>query len=284
MSIATTHKQEKCIAAIIMFILLVWANITQLTTLFIIMGQAHFVATYYAQYRAGKITTAYLIRYAIAFIIFFGGYHLYPNSLMLEKFTVLWIAFHGVGDELYLVRSSPSFALTLTSLICVVLYVSIDWQCYSSGIIVVCAIAVGIAYFARKQRNVTITDAEKYLLLGMLVFLAFLLRRDDAIIGAFIIYHYASWYLTLFNRYRGDSRKLQHYLVNIISINAISLTLFLAYLWKPSDAYPLRYVFERDYFHLWALMHLFVTLRPQDTAHFRLWRAREWVEANRAEI
>lgn len=269
---------EKSVSALLTAALFLLATTDQFNTTFIVLGQGHFAATYYFQWKAGKVNTAYLLRYLVAFVAVFGLYAMYPNPLLLAQITIAWFGFHAISDEFFLLQRPPSFAQSLMALPFILIYAwlivmppfihQFDHQ-FLAVLLGILVLAHGIKLIAREKLGAS----DFYFTFGSLLMMVVIGKQVSPftypVLGLLVIFHYSNWYINTFQRYRRDEKKLTSYLRAVLTINILILGLYAVYRnWAPAVV-PLGYVFRRDAFFEWTILHMFVTFRLGDVKRFR---------------
>jgi hypothetical protein len=270
---------EKCLSAVITVTLALILSNRKFSDLFIVLGQGHFVSTYYFQYRAGKIDRTYAFAYASAFTVVFGSYALLrPSPALLTCITSIWFGVHAIADELFLSRCQPTISRTLLALAFILEY---TWLSINSTVsqgrldsswLLLCAfILIGWGCVLKMRTNTPFDGLDIYLLLGNAVCCGLIVGHVDyavyPVIAWLVVYHYGNWYFNTFFRLRQDRLRIQHYLRVVTVINITVVGLALGFLLMPHTFGVLHYVYYKDYFFLWTIMHMFSTLRPSDMQH-----------------
>lgn len=262
---------EKLASVAVVALALLLLNPFQVQEAVIVLGQGHFLACYFYQYRNGKIDRAYLLKYALAALLLFGGYYFYPNLFLLVTVASVYFVLHLLVDERFLAGQRPTLQRGLAFLPFFLIYLgmivdnvfvgqaTLDfWLAQVQNLPVsilgvwitpYCLMAAGGAlilyglYMWRRKMRPESFDL--YCFLGALV-LALLYYTNHVpnhyyLMGAVILFHYSSWYVHYGIKFKDDPVREKQYLLHMFWINALVFGLYGIYrLWP--DALVVDYV------------------------------------------
>ena len=308
---------EKLVSLLLVAMALIILQPLAIQEAIIVFGQGHFLACYYYQYKYHKVSRAYLLKYFTALLLIFGAYILYPHLFILVTAASIYFVLHLSVDERFLWKDPPSLKRGLAFLPFLLIYsgmivdsifvghVNLDfWMTQAQGLPVsilgvwitpYCLIAAGVAllgYFIwvwRKGLSMEVHDL--YFILGAAV-LTTLYVTDHVpshyyLMGAIILFHYSSWYIHYWVRWKDDSPKRKRYIIDMLVINALIFGLYAIYRWMPAslvveyipkEIYAfkspthgniLAYLFSPGYFYLWTMMHFVSTARLSDLGYLK---------------
>lgn len=243
-----------------------------------VLGQAHFLATYLYQYRAGKVTRRSLTLYATCFAGIFGGFALYPNSMLLLGLASSYFILHFVQDEKFLAGQPPfvthsvpqalEMGMVLVAYLGLILETTTElpvarwFACASLGMA-----ALWIGFKVRKREPFTLVNGYFLLLtLGLCcVKLLGLKVSFNELVGHVVTFHYMNWYLHYFFKPTPDRGRRRRYVVEMLMIN-VGVILTFALTYGQLLPYGLRswvwsHVYSIDAFNQWTLLHLIFTTR-----------------------
>lgn len=256
---------DKIISMALVALALIALQPLQIQEAIIVLGQGHFLACYYYQYKYGLIDRSYLVRYFGALLLLFGAYILYPNLFILVTLASIYFVVHLSVDERFLWKDRPSLKRGLAFLPFLLIYaglivdsifvghVNLDfWMARVQNLPVsilgvwitpFCLVAGGVALVAyllwvwRQGLNVEIHDL--YFLLAAavlsLLYLGGYAPSHYYLMGAIILFHYSSWYLHYWVKWQEDRPRRRRYLVDMLAINAVVFGLYAIYRLMPSN-------------------------------------------------
>jgi hypothetical protein len=85
----------------------------------------------------------------------------------------------------------------------------------------------------------------------------------EYLVGAVILYHYASWYVHYYVRFAPKPERQRGYLIDMLSVNALIIAAYALYLYVP-QLWPLSYAFLPIYFYIWTILHIASSVRFDD--------------------
>ncbi len=307
---------EKTISMALTALALVLLTPLAIQEAIIVFGQGHFLACYYYQYKYGQITKAYLIKYLLATVLIFGGYILYPNLYLLVTAASVYFVVHLSADERFLWKDKPNIQRGLAFFPFVAVYsgmivdsIFVGTYRFVTGVmppqvfqvpllgawitpycLLVAALGF-VAYLAYiRLQPARMETHDVYFLLAAAVLAALYavgkVPNHFYLMGAVILFHYSSWYLHYYVRWKDDKPRRNRYILDMLVINAIVFGLYAFYRFLPNalnlpyvpeQIFPfktlthgngLAYLFSPGYFYLWTFMHYVTTLRFSDLGYF----------------
>lgn len=267
------------LAAVIMTATLLPANAVVLS--YVVLGHAHFFLTYMDQNARNAYTASSMMRYGALLGFAFAICSL--NAQGFVFFTGVFFLLHNFFDDMKLLASSRrADALAITAPIVVFT------ACFSCDALFKTDIAVWGAFIAAAMYVITFAycfarDSLRDPYVGYLAILTPVLfavtlsletARPEKLFGIIILSHYANWYYYIYRRNAAIAPQKQGiFLKQTVLCNlAIAGAFFGLLAYGNINGVPLLKIpafkafFEPDSFYVWTIMHLIVTVRPQDYA------------------
>lgn len=308
-SVSWPLRLEKLFSVLVVVVALTFLKPVQFLEAVIALGQGHFFACYYYQYKYHKMNRAYLIRYFIGLVVIFGAYILYPNLFLLVTLTSIQFVVHLSADERFLWKEAPSlkrglaffpFVLIYAGMIIDGVYVgyanldfwlvkaqNLKFAVLGVWLTPYCLGAAGVVvfgYFALVwKKKLTVERHDLHFLLAAfgLAILYFIGQVPNLyyLMGVPILFHYSSWYVHYGLRYKDDATQRNCYLKEMLVINALVLGLYSLYHFFP-DILVVKFIPHEIYpfkspIHGNVLAYLF------SPAYFYLWTWMHFVSTAR---
>ena len=252
---------------------------------YVVLGHGHFLIAYLYQYKAGKMTRAYLSSYLGWFALLTCWYLMEPNFEVLVTVTTLCFLFHMSLDELYLSRLPLDLgrcplhlgrALEFLPALLIYAGYSLEstwastplfWN-YKPTMVTFFTVALWIlvpyVWLVWSKRHKP--DGKSFYFFfwaACLMALRPTERFQDLgpvrIFGFIIIYHYLSWYIHYFLSLKESGQK-RTYLARVFLCNGIVLALYSI----QSGTFLERWYFGLEAYYLWALLHIISSTRSKD--------------------
>ena len=230
-----------------------------IVTLYIVVGQAHFLTAYRYQYKGRRMNFLYI---SVAAVLAAGlGWYLVHQGPIAPLLAVSGILFalHFALDEFTLHSEKLSFEKLLTASAFTALFAGLVIHFVTRlpamipivfGIFVLGCIVVRIS--TRKK----ISLAELYLgYVGILiVVLSFLFNLPGSILGIILLLHFVNWYVGYGGRVRGNPSRAQSYWLEVFETLAIMVVLYGAYV-LGHQGYLFAF-FGIGSYYAWAIAHI----------------------------
>jgi len=278
------------ISAILVGVVCVFLDRWQIVTLIVVLGQGHFCATYYFQYRAGKINRWYIARYATAVITLSALFLVQLRLAELFVFSSIYFVIHFIRDEKFLFGDKPSFYHSLDILPVILGYsgILIEMGMYAvepdllmnhngrieSGPALFFMLAAGVIFLFKVVLSIKKSDfgsaSSIYFSCGSIgLFVLYASRIQftaEQFMGFIILFHYLNWYHHYFFRFSEKPAQLKTYVRRVVIINLLVLGLYFLIGRHPQLPVPASFFFFPYLFYLWTVLHLVATEREKDFA------------------
>ncbi|MBL7045671.1 MAG: hypothetical protein ISR99_01405 [Parcubacteria group bacterium] len=234
-------------------------------TLFIVLGQAHFIISYIYQWRAGKIGVKFVLLYAAALGFLWALILSAPQkeSLFLVMAGIIF-AIHFFVDELYVAHTKFTLERSLVGVGFVLLYsallfkdgYAIDFGFFLPLLALFLSLPFIVKAIQRKELN-----ASEMLILTSSAVLVMVNLMDvkisiEAMLGFIVLFHYARWYIFYtFRSIEVSKGQLKKYVFNILVVNTLVIGAYFLYTYT-SSAPVLVYMFDQTYFFAWTILHI----------------------------
>jgi hypothetical protein len=267
---------QKAISSVCALACAVLVAAPDLVTLFIVLGQGHFVIAYLYRWRAGTVRRRTLIAYLVAVALFGGGYWATGDARLLAAVTSIYFAWHMLTDERYLLggTAKPAALLEVSPALLMLAAFQVEHLYALDGLFL--AAAVGATLWAVRAlvgvRFGRPSDRITHYFLGAWVLLCSLYLSGrpidaDTLWGTIILYHYFNWYLFYGLRFAERPGPRGRFLVDVAWINGVMVVGFL--IWRSGSAPGLDLWFGREAFYVWTCLHLVFTSRGADLGYLK---------------
>ncbi len=232
---------------------------------FVITGHAHFIAAWFYQWRAGKMTLGFVS--SLLFLAF--GTAAFTATVSLDWQVAvagtLFVA-HHMFDEFRLLGYTMSwrrlFEISIPAFLFEAIFLATIFGSnvgtLISGVLAVCATVVTLWGIVQLVRNGMADQFTGYALLFSVPLVYLFFNTDavtpQALIGTLIMYHYIKWYLYSFRRIPAGQQR-RTYLKHMVVINLIVGVIFLASIWSVKTAF-LGAWFIPPVFYFMTIMHI----------------------------
>lgn len=273
---------EKAVSAGIVGTLVTLLPWRTVVTLFIVLGQGHFLMAYLYQARAGKLTPAFLLRYLGWASLLLVAYWSHPFAPGLTALATIYFALHQALDELYLTRRpmrlrespmhlgrflemAPAIGI-YSARVCDSMLGQGSWPGFPTLLpaAIGLSLLVGLVYLGLLTWGYR-PDRLSCYLVGIGGLLAGLAQSGwlhhipaPKLSGFVILFHYLNWYIHYFLQLPLEARRT--YLIDVTLVNA---AVFLAFFSWGKEG-PGRWFFQEANFYLWTLLHLITSTRSRD--------------------
>lgn len=251
--------------------------------LYIVMGHGHFLIAYFYQWKAGKMTPAYGLRFFLSATVIVGAYSAWPDYRALVALTTIYFLMHMLWDEQYLLRlpldlrQSPMHFGRALEMVPIVLLFSArvlddmwtldpwkgmplrDWAQPACWMVLVIYALLWAAGWLRPDHTSAYLLGWGTALLAASYTRAYYLIPTGKLTGFIIIYHYLNWYLHYFLSLPTTSAR-RTYLGRVVAFNALVLGAYCN--WGSNGVG--RWLFQNDWFYVWTLLHLITSTRIGD--------------------
>lgn len=236
-----------------------------IVTVFIVLGQAHFIISYIYQWRAGKIGIKFVLLYALA-VSFLGTLILFApdkDSLFLVLAGIVF-SIHFFIDEFYVAHTKFTFERTLIGVGFVLLYGSLlfkEGYGLDFGIFLpLLAVFVGLPFIKKAIESKKISASEMLIITSSAVLILINVMdvkiSIEAMLGFIILFHYVRWYIFyIFRSIEAGKALLRQYIYIVLLVNVVVVGAYFVYT-ITSFAPSLSYVFDQTYFFAWTILHI----------------------------
>ena len=281
MTLVTTQQflQEKGISLLFACSLLLMLDPMVFLTVGIILGQGHFILAYIYKLRSGRLTwwgfSIWLAMTIFMLKVFSAPDMHVPLSLLMT----LYLVTHGVVDDRFLSKPEKSRLVGLEMLLLLALYYAmvIDMVYPTVGIrgLVIAMAGVGlIPYFllARRAKG------------GLDLFNGFFLIQILALMGVMqlgflpvlflfnvtaALYHYTVWYVVSARKTEKKPKERRTLVGWVVGVHVVLLALFMVFKTTTWGESSLFFIFDQQYFLIWAFLHFFGSTRLSDFDYFK---------------
>lgn len=244
----------------------------------IVLGQGHFLMSYYYTYKARKINKKYFTKFI--FLLLFTGYVCFYISKNMQFYDIfvfivsLFFTLHYFFDEC-------KISNTIVSKEIIILYVSFIYSYSLAFLIKYFGFSIGnLSYFIvlfvyivlysiyilsiKKIVHIKTSFNHFYFINLFLPIISIFSTKIDIIqISSFIIiFHYIRWYLFYIQKFKidPDETKLKTYLTDIFIINLLVFLTFLIFT-KYNTHKILIYFLNPLYFYGWTMIHILLSMK-----------------------
>lgn len=245
----------------------------QALMLVIVMGQAHFLITYWYQYKAHKLTWKYLAAWALAALALFFGFRNMASADAILLVTGTIFFWHFYLDELRLSGAAPTRVRALLGVAVTLSFGAV----LAAGLLFVDALSA--AFFsaliiALAGALLALTEADvpelKLLVFGAVVpcmllgqALGWWFVPIEYSLGLIVLAHYVRWYVHFGLRFLGTP-VLVRYVYEAVFIQAVVAGLYIAFVRAGDPWGLLSLLFLQTNFFLFTLLHIFFSYRSSD--------------------
>ncbi len=264
---------EKLSALFVVAPILYFCTPAQVLQILIVAGQGHFFIAYRYQYKAGKITTKFLILY-LTLLTSLLAIFLYTEAFgWLVVIAGTQFLMHFLQDEVFLFGGTHSIFTSLEVLAACVLYFGVlHDQIFFSSIsgytnLLALLLIFGYVLLALFRKYRPIIPSRPVLVSLILLFSIELFSISvpaEILLGSIILFHYMEWYVHFWLKLKNNKPALFSYLRWVVGINLFVVTLYLCYVYAQDTFMLLQYLFLPFYFYIWTLMHTLTSIRAAD--------------------
>lgn len=254
----------------------------EITVAFIVFGQGHFIAAYYYQWRAGKLTDHWLTFYVAGAAVLFAYAYMTQAFEIIAFVTMVIFLLHHFQDEVLLFGKERSLIRTLEQLGPVIMYTAIIADAlfgsytalYAAYVVLALLVVYGACITVFKTYAPDVLSWYFTLITVALVYIALANLRIDAsaLAGLLILNHYVCWYVHFYFRFENNPERLKGYIRDMLVINALVVATFLLFLYVPLSQPLLVWFFAPMYFYIWTILHIVSSVRKNDYLELVRWR------------
>ena len=281
MALVTTQQflQEKGISLLFACSLLIMLDPMAFLTVGIILGQGHFIIAYIYKLRSGRLSWwgfSIWVAVTIFMLVVFSAPEMHvPLSLMMT----LYLVTHGVVDDRFLGKPEKSRLVGLEMLILLALYYAmvIDMVYPTVAIrgLVIVGAGVGlIPYFLLARRSKDGLDVfNGFFLMQILVLMGVMQLGFLPVLFLFnvtaALYHYTVWYVVSARKTENNPKSRRTLIGWVGGVHVALVALFLVFTNTAWGASSLFFIFDEQYFLIWAFLHFFSSTRLSDFDYFK---------------
>lgn len=246
--------------------------------LVIVLGQGHFLATNLYKAQRGQITPRGLAAYLLAAVTLLWmfplprPYHPAADDVALRAFTFIYLGFHIMVDEQFLAGQPPCLIRGLEIALVLVLFASVGLRgLYGYAFLpygLVIAFLCLVVYAILSHRNPQVRSWNIFIFWGLW------LTGGYKFLSVAVLYHYAHWYIHMYERFRLDRAQRYRYVATMLAVNGLVYALYVPFLLRlltnPHHSFntevfdPLLYLYLPHYFWIWTILHVMFSSRPRD--------------------
>lgn len=258
---------------------------SQILNLLIILGQAHFLISYFYMHKVGKLDVAFQKKIVSLAVVISGlciyvyNHQEYLN--LLAFLTGVLFVFHYYNDEIK-VQGVQHYYFILGSLASMVAFSGVYANklfgityplVYIAGVISLLLFFYFLYVLMKNRENM------KSKTLFYLLFFTFLNCTIPTLLisvpsvsgyqifGFIILFHYFRWYIYYADFLKDDTQSLYFYIKTIFSIHFLVIALYVQYTLLKYDSY-LIYIFAPIFFYGWTVMHILLSIRKGDITRY----------------
>lgn len=250
-------------------VLFFWRRQSDFLTFFVVLGQAHFLLTYLAQTRAGRMSVrrAWLLVLAGVLIILplflirgIGQWYTLTASVLF--------AAHFSGDFLHMagVKQNPASEAVVVS-VALLFVLLVGRILFGFQSLTIAGLALLPAFFVIPVSEYSRGEA-RIPLLGMLTVAGLLFGLYVSsvkisigyLLGPIILFHYAHWYFYMIGRAE-QGRYTRTYFSDVLIVNAVVAAVYFGCHLHPRLAVVNHLFFTSPWFFAWTILHILFTAR-----------------------
>lgn len=264
---------QKVLGVCIVALAITFFSPLQIALLFIIFGQGHFLGAYYYQWKAGKMTTRWLMLFCALVVVLFA---LAIMTRALDWFilaTSILFFFHHFQDEVTLFGKNRSLFRSLEQLPPILFYsafvvVPFFGSTFALSLVIL-AFTLLVLYVGAIALGAYRPDAlSAYLLLiaGVLcaLWLSGIAIPSKTLLGAIILFHYVCWYVHFYYRFASNPVRQKQYIWDMLSIHVVVFMAYGLFVYTAWGNMIFGYFFLPLYFFVWTIVHIVFSIRPSD--------------------
>ena len=244
----------------------------QMALCFAVLGQGHFIASYYYRWKSTGTSarTTLLFVTAVLAIFYAAGFASFEHIAFLAG---LLFFLHHFQDEPLLWGKERSFMRTLEQIPPVLLYSALasdtlfDTALFFPALLGSALVALTYAIYAANIAHAPDTlSAYLFSVAGVVASLRLLLGPDmppEHLFGSIILFHYTSWYVHYYFKSAARAAS-EEYVLDMLAVHGVVFFAYAMFLFVPKGHTLLQYVFLPLSFYLWAILHILFTVRPND--------------------
>jgi hypothetical protein len=268
--------------------LVIFLNNKQILSLFILLGQGHFLISYFYQYKSGKMDSSFRKKFLYLFIpitvvcAYVYGYKEYVNHLAL--FTSVFFVLHYYNDEIKIQNIQRYSFLKLGALLSMLSFTGLYLNklfglmglVISGWGLAACTIFIFFCYLSIQESGEEL-GTWNYLYILFFTFLNCTIpialtyvEKVSAyqIFGFIIFFHYIRWYIYYGLILKSNKESFNEYLKTVFNINflliALSVqSLTLQNVFQKYGTY-LIFIFNPIFFYGWTIIHIALSIRKTD--------------------
>lgn len=245
----------------------------QVSTLFIVFGQGHFLAAYLYQWKAGKIGGRWLLIYAVFAAVLFGLAIFTGSVEWFALVTSIIFFIHHFQDEASLFGKEHSVFRALEQAQPVLLYSALIVspllrETVALSLVVVSALllsvyAGAVIYGLHKPDAMS---AYLYLISGVLgaLWMSGVSIPMQLLMGAVILFHYMCWYVYYYYRFAKNPERQRAYVRDMLGVHAVVFAAYALFVYTAPGAMVFGYFFLPIFFFVWTLLHIGSSVRLSD--------------------
>ena len=251
------------------FATMLFLPIPTVVSLFIVLGQGHFIGAYIYQFLAGRLAWWKVVLYASLFVLLWAMFINTRSLNLLLALTAVVFSAHFIWDSSRILGNRELLPAVITRLPPFMFFSAfVVERIYGTQLILFATLFTvlmfGVYIFCIALKRFRY-DASDLLFIGGTFGFWLLITINQNLstwiaFGFIILYHYIQWYVFYWKRCANDKEKLHKYIRNILISNAVAILAF--FFWKISNTSGvMKYFFEPEHFYLWTLVHIVSCIR-----------------------
>ena len=272
--------QEKAFSLLFACTLLLLLEPMVFLTVGIILGQGHFIIAYIYKVRSGRLSLWGFLVWLLVTIFMLTVFSAPDMHVLLSLIMTLYLVTHGVLDDRFLGNPEKTRLIGLEIVILLSLYYAmvIDMVYPSLPIrgLVIAGAGLGlIPYFLLLRRSPDGLDVfSGFFLMQILLLMITMQLGFLPVLFLFnvtaALYHYCVWYVASHRKTKNNPKTRQELIGWIGSIHIILVGLFALFTNTPWGTETLFFIFDEQYFLIWAFLHFFSSTRLSDLNYFKV--------------
>ena len=257
-------------------------NDNQILVLLIVLGQGHFIMSYFYTNKAGKMNSEFRKKFLILIsILSIICFYIYQNKQYLDVlafFTGVLFILHYYNDEIKIqsIKRHRFFLLgSLASMLAFAgVYANKLFYIYNPSLYILSLLSFVIffyfSYLVMKNKEDLGNNNVLYLIFFTFLncYVPTILISNSAvsvyqIFGFIIFFHYFRWYIYYANIFNDNKQSLYFYFKTIFNVHFLLTALSFQYSLTRYGSF-LVFIFNPIFFYGWTIMHILLSIRKTD--------------------
>lgn len=248
-------------------------TVNEIALAFSVLGQGHFLAAYYYQWKAGKMRLTWVLAYCALAAILIVAVIITRRAEWFALGAGILFFIHHFQDEATLFGKERSFFRLLEQLPPVILYsVLMADALFGTSIafptlVIIAALSLIYAYaLLTKKYSSDALSAYLFLITAGLAAIAWFGVRvaPEVLFGSVILFHYVCWYIHFYFRLASNKERQLGYVRDMLAIHGIVFSCFALFTYTYWGSVLFSLVFLPIFFYIWAILHIVFSVRMSD--------------------